>query len=289
MTVRHLRIFQAVCQKESITAAAEQLNMTQPAVSIAVRELESYYRTRLFDRIGRRIRLTESGTLLRQYADSILEQFDEAAVVLRDQSRSRRCRLAVNVTVGETMLSAILAALRQAIPELQPEITVNHAPVIGQKLTAGEVDLAVTDGLAPLPELAFVPFSAEEMLAVCAPDFPVPDSPTLEALSALPLLLREAKSGNREAVDSTARTKGIVLRPILESASDLCLLQAAENGLGIALLPKKLVQQELDTGRLRAVPLTDAVFRREYSLVWNRKKYQPEVVRKAISALTPQT
>ena len=76
MTLRHLRIFMEVCRFGSITQAAEELNMAQPAVSYAIRELESYYETRLFERMNRRLYITEYGEQLMNYADSILGQFD---------------------------------------------------------------------------------------------------------------------------------------------------------------------------------------------------------------------
>lgn len=77
MTLRHLTIFRAVCQTESITLAAEHLNMTQPAVSLAVRELEDFYGVQLFERMNRRIYITEAGRTLLQYADTILSQYAE--------------------------------------------------------------------------------------------------------------------------------------------------------------------------------------------------------------------
>ena len=84
MTLRHLEIFSAVCAQESFTRAAEQLNMAQPAVSLAIRELEVFYNVRLFERMNRRVYLTEAGRTLRQYADTVLSQFQESVEVLRE-------------------------------------------------------------------------------------------------------------------------------------------------------------------------------------------------------------
>lgn len=84
MTLRHLTIFRAVCQTESITLAAEHLNMTQPAVSLAVRELEDFYGVQLFERMNRRIYITEAGRTLLQYADTILSQYAESVQVLQE-------------------------------------------------------------------------------------------------------------------------------------------------------------------------------------------------------------
>ncbi|MEI3128609.1 MAG: LysR family transcriptional regulator [Oscillospiraceae bacterium] len=84
MKLRHLTIFRAVCQTESITLAAEHLNMTQPAVSLAVRELEDFYGVQLFERMNRRIYITEAGRTLLQYADTILSQYAESVQVLQE-------------------------------------------------------------------------------------------------------------------------------------------------------------------------------------------------------------
>ena len=84
MTLRHLQIFRAVCDCGSITAAADRLNVTQPSVSMAIRELEVFYQTRLFDRINRKIYLTEAGTMLRQYTDTMLDQYDDMTILLRE-------------------------------------------------------------------------------------------------------------------------------------------------------------------------------------------------------------
>ena len=84
MTLRHLEIFSAVCAQESFTRAAEQLNMAQPAVSLAIRELETFYAVRLFERMNRRVYLTEAGRTLRQYADTVLSQFQESVEILRE-------------------------------------------------------------------------------------------------------------------------------------------------------------------------------------------------------------
>ena len=84
MTLRHLEIFRAVCARESITLAAEHLNMTQPAVSLAVKELEAFYGVQLLERMNRRIYITDAGRSLLQYADAVLSQFEESVRVLRD-------------------------------------------------------------------------------------------------------------------------------------------------------------------------------------------------------------
>ena len=147
MTVRHMYIFKTVCECQSITAAAGKLNMTQPAVSVAIKELESFYQVKLFERMNRTIYLTEAGNTLREYADSILDQFEEAEAVLRDGSSMARCRMGVNVSVGETFLPGMLKLLEEKIPGIHMEVLVGNTVTIEEKLNENEIDFAVVDGL----------------------------------------------------------------------------------------------------------------------------------------------
>ena len=117
MTLRHLQIFQTVCRCMSITQAAEQLNMTQPAVSIAIRELESFYGARLFDRLNRRIYLTDAGHSLEHYAKTILEDFSESVTTLREGKQRLHLRVGANITAAETFLPELLVRLQEKSPD----------------------------------------------------------------------------------------------------------------------------------------------------------------------------
>ncbi len=170
MTIRHMQIFRAVCEQKNVTRAAELLGMTQPAVSIAIRELESYYNAKLFDRIGRRIYLTEAGQALLGYADAILSQFDEATQVLRSGTSFMRCRLGVNVSVGETILPDILDCLERRIPGIKVEIYIGNTRNIEHRLSANEIDVAVADCIAESSDRQIEDFYVGEVSVVASPE-----------------------------------------------------------------------------------------------------------------------
>jgi DNA-binding transcriptional LysR family regulator len=282
MTIRHLQIFMAVCRHQSITAAAEELNMTQPAVSVAIRELESYYQTRLFDRMNRRIYLTSSGETLRQYADTILCSFDEAAAVLREGGADARCALGVNVTVSETALPALLARLRAAFPALRAEVFVHNAEELERRLLANELDFAIADSPSADERLLAAPFYREEMAVLCAPGF-LPAAPLpIRALAGQPMLLRESGSGSRVCVDAVFAAHGCTVRPQVESISDLSLLRLAGEGFGCTILPRSLAAAGIGRGLLQELPITDGAFVRHYFILRSRRKYESAAVRRAI-------
>lgn len=285
MTIRHLHIFKTVCEYKSITAAADKLNMTQPAVSIAIKELESFYQVRLFDRMNRTIYLTEAGNTLREYADSMLDQFEEAAEVLRDGSRFTRCVLGVNVSVGETALTRMIRNLKQEIPNLQLEVTVENITTIEQRLNENEIDFAIVDSLKDKSRRVIAPLYREEMAAVCAPSYGPDGSVTVRELAEYELLLREKGSGNRTCTDAVFETHGASVRPVVESISDLSLLKLAEAGLGITIMPRKLVSDRIAAGHLKEISISDEKIDRQYFIAYNKKKYLTASMKQVLSTL----
>ena len=171
MTLRHLEIFRAVCARESVTQAAEALNMTQPAVSMAVKELEAFYGVRLFERMNRRLYITEAGRSLLQYADTVLTQFQESVQVLRQGGARGRCRFGMTVTIGETWLPAILTRLKEELPELDVEAFIQNSRRTEEMVLRNEIDFALVDNVSSASRSQRVtPLLRETMAAVCAPD-----------------------------------------------------------------------------------------------------------------------
>ena len=183
MTLRHLTIFRAVCQTESITLAAEHLNMTQPAVSLAVRELEDFYGVQLFERMNRRIYITEAGRTLLQYADTILSQYAESVQVLQEARHRGSCRFGVHVTFGETVLPSLLRRLAEQLPDITVRAFVTNTRENEEMLLRNELDFAVIDNVKGLEALRTVPLGKEEMAVVCRPDHRSGNSITLEELA----------------------------------------------------------------------------------------------------------
>lgn len=286
MTLRHLEIFRTVCAQESITAAAEILGMTQPAVSIAVRELESFYQTRLFERMNRRIYITDAGRSLLQYADSIAGQFEESVEVLRCRSFSHRLRLGVNATVGETYLVHLLKKLEPAVSPPELQIVVDNSLSIEQRLMKNEIDLAIIDELShPAQWRATVLFS-ESMVVAAAPGM-LPDSGriSIRGLARMNLLLREPGSGSRKCVDAVFQRHGCPIVPAVESASTMTLLALAEAGAGAAILPRSMFDDPYARRQLSLAEPADDRFDRHFYLIHHPQKYLSPAMTAAIDLL----
>ena len=318
-----MQIFRAVCEQKNVTRAAELLGMTQPAVSIAIRELESYYNAKLFDRIGRRIYLTEAGQALLGYADAILSQFDEATQVLRSGTSFMRCRLGVNVSVGETILPDILDCLERRIPGIKVEIYIGNTRNIEHRLSVNDIDIAIADCIAESSDRQIEDFYVGEVSVVTSPEMAekiygslnerdeghsslneydgghgsLNDNVevrgslneritlTVDELARQRLLLREEGSGSRISLEAIFRACGCAVEPVTVSTSDLCLLNLARRGFGVTILPRELVASDLESGRLRELHLVDAQIKRRYFLAYNRRRSFKGVIADAVDVL----
>ena len=285
MTLRHLQIFKTVCEKMSVTAAAEALGMTQPAVSVAVRELEGFYGVRLFDRIGRKIYLTEPGRRLQADAEAILSRFAASLESIRGGAGESACRIGANATVAECFLAPLLSALQAAVPSTAFSVFIGNSREIEQKLSENALDLALLDTVGEAANRTAEPLCSDAMAVVCAPDFACPDRLTVAALAAQPLLLREKGSGGRSCVDAVLETHDCKARPRAEGATNLGLLRLAEGGFGVAVLPAALAEDALAAGRLRRIQVTDGAFFRRYYLAYLTQKYRSPALERVMEAV----
>lgn len=285
MTLRHLQIFKSVCSHMSITQAADELNMTQPAVSIAIKELEAFYNTKVFDRIGRKIYMTETGEKLRNYADTIIEQFDVSVSDIRDKSNLVTCRIGVNVTVGEGYLSVIIQRLKERMPEMKLFITVDNTKAIEDKLSNNEIDFALTDTPTDTHNLVVTKLYSENMQAVCSPSFTPKSKVSVKELSEMPLLFREKGSGCRNCIDAVFDAVGCFPTPIVQSISNLTLIELVKNNNGVTILPTSLVKSEIENGSLKYLALSDGEFVRDYYLSYHSKKFLSSTVIKCMGEI----
>lgn len=306
MTLRNLRIFSEVCKKESITKAAEAMNMAQPAVSNSIRELESFYGVKLFERMNRRLYLTAAGKTLLQYTHSILSQCDEAKDILQDVASASRIRIGSNISYGTSFLPSVLADFISIHPELPVYTLIDNSKRIEEALLHNELDFAIVDNLVSSSYFEQKQIMSEEMMAVCSPDFPffhnllietvnrpsLMKSPSpvisLQDFATVPLLLREKGSGSREIMQLEFKKKGIAPLIGMESISSLALVNFCIKGLGVLILPSSFLMPYLEDGRLIQLTVSDVSFHRNYYLIYHRSKYLTKGMTYFLQYLTDQ-
>lgn len=284
MTRKHFTIFVEVCRFLNFSQAAEALNTTQPAVSLAVKELESHYGVALFERMNRRVYLTPAGEALLTTAQDVLRGFQEAEETL-GQGRPLALRVGANVSFGEAGLAQVLGRFRQEHPQVRLRALVANSDKIQSLLVENQLDVGIVDGLGVSERLRAQPLYQEDLVLAAAPGrFPAPA--TVEELAALPLLLREPGSGLRSSVDRVFSQQGLAPQPLLESTSTAALAQAAKAGLGVAILPEALAQRE---SGLQVGTVPEVRFFRQFACALHRQKAPSPALEAFLALLRDQT
>lgn len=263
MTLEQLRIFVAVALREHVTQGARDLNLTQSATSAAIAALEARYATRLFDRVGRRVVLTEAGRLFLAEARAVLARAAGAETALADLAGLKRgtLRLAGSQTVANYWLPPLMNRYHALYPGIALSLVIGNTDSVAAQVHDGSADLGVVEGEVADSALDVEPVDEDELVLVVAPGHPwastAPGAPA--AFAAERWILRERGSGTRSAFESALAGLGLSpgdLRVALEFPSNEAVRSAVEAGAGAAVLSRLVVAASLSAGSLVAVPAT---------------------------------
>lgn len=265
MTLEQLRIFVAVAERGHMTAAAKALGLTQPGASSAIAALEAQYAVKLFDRVGRRIVLSEAGRLFLDEARAVLRRAGAAEQALADLAGLKRGHVTVHAsrTVAHYWLPGRLVRFRRAYPAVTLTLKVGNTRAVAAAVGAGQADLGLVEG-AFTEEMLVPRRVAEDRLALLvAPGhrWAGGGEPSPDALAAATWVLRETGSGTRAALETALSERGIDpagLTVLLELAANEAVRAAVEEGAGATLLSRLVAEQSLSHGRLIEVPFAVA-------------------------------
>lgn len=272
MNIRHLQIFQAVCQTGNITKAAELLHMTQPAVSQAIRDLEAESGLVLFDRIGRRIHLTEVGRAYWEKAEPLLAMCDAFEASIDGIRTSAPLRVGSCLTIAKCWLPGILSAF-QAEHENPVYTTIAGAQTILSILQENQIDLALYEGPLPPAPLQSEVFSTYKLNPVCAQDHPFAGQKvSVEEFLSQPLLLRETGSAVRDVLDSFLRLKGLKANPMITSTDSHSLLQNYRAGIGVGIIPDQLLSMSPTPTGLASFEVDGMQLQNDNRVIYHRDK-----------------
>lgn len=301
MVLRYLEILEAVAECGTFTGAAKKLYITQSAVSHAVAELEKQAGTVLFERLPKGAVLTQCGVSLLEEARSIL-------TACRNLDRRMNCleenapvKIVSSITIASFLLPEILRELKRSHPQIRFSVGVASANAALGILQRGDADMAFWEGTAPKGNFHAIPLGAYSLCAACAPEFVLPvdtlsgdsllsestlseeflssesmlfvDTLSPELLCRCPLLLREQGSAIRDTLDNTLALLGLKAEPVWESVNSLALVKAAEAGLGITILPERLLADSLLLKKLRIVHLDKINMENQMLALFHKDRY----------------
>lgn len=287
MNNRHLSIFTVVYEKRNMTQAAESLFISQPSVSQAIRELEEYYGTKLFERYPKQLFPTPEGDVLYNYCQQILGLYEEARKEILAMDDRGSIAVGANVSVGTVLIEEYIEKFHEDYPNIKVRVFVAGSARLSEMLYRNEIDLALMEDLIFENHLVQESFYRDEIFFLSSPDHPLAGKKELRItdLKDEDFLLRTRGAGVRDKFDYLMNLYDIAVEPAWESTNTRALINAAKAGYGIAVLPSLLVRKELGEESLVTLDVRDNSLVRNLSITYYKNKVFNKWTRSFISAV----
>ncbi|MBW8307880.1 MAG: LysR family transcriptional regulator [Thiobacillus sp.] len=275
LTLRQFRVFEAVARHLSFSRAAEELHLSQPAVSMQVRGIEVILGVPLTEQLGKKIFLTEAGREVLHASRAITARLDDLQANLAQLRGldSGRLNLAVTSTVN-AVATGILVRFRGRHPGVSIHLGVANRESVLEQLAANRIDLAIMGQVPAGLELEAIRFMDNPLVAIAPPDHPLAQKKkvSLRDLSSEPFLVREAGSGTRAAMTRFFAAKGLELQSSMEMSSNEAIKQAVQAGLGLGILSLQTLEMELALKRLAILRVDGFPIMRHWYIVHRADK-----------------
>ena len=282
LTFRMLQVFDAVARHLSYTRAAQELHLTQPAVSMQIRQLEEATGVPLFEQLGKRIYLTRAGQEMHYYTHEIQRLLGEAESVLSGLQGGTRGRLEISVaSTANHFATRLLAAFARRYPDVSYSLDVTNRETLVSQLVNNLKDLVLMGRPPPGLDLEVEAFMANPLVVIAPPDHPLArqESVTLDQLQQERFVVRERGSGTRIAMERFFEAQGIQLNTDLEMTSNEAIKQAVQAGLGLGIVSIHTLEIELEAGRLQVLDVEHFPILRHWYLVYRKGKRLSPVAR----------
>lgn len=266
-----LKVFRAVAEQLNFHKAAEQLFLTQPAVTLQIKALESDLGVRLFDRASGRVSLTRQGSILLEYANKLAAMVSEAERKLscKDSKVSGELSLGVSTTIAQYVLARLLRAFIADYPNIDLTLHSGNTRQMVQLLLDGKVSVGLIEGPARDRGVRSEPFMEDELVPITAVDAPMDNLSRTEFLQST-LLIREQGSGSRQVVETALKKAGLRLKAfkkVMTLDSTEAIKSAVEVGHGMGFVSRWAISKELQLGTLKVVEVKGLKVTRHFSLI----------------------
>lgn len=277
-----LKVFYSVAKNLSFTKASQELFVSQPAITKHIRELESLYQVRLFDRLGSKISLTEAGGVLLEHCERILGEYRklEYDMHLLHGEYEGQLRLGASTTIAQYVLPPILAQFTEKYPKMNLTLMDSNSRNIERALQEHSIDLGMVEGVFRLPDLKYEPFLYDELVPVVSTSaaLAVHDELSMEEFCQVPLVLRERGSGTLDVIemalsDHNLKLSALNVRLHLGSTESIKSFLKCSNTMGIVSLQS--ITEELKEGVLKVVEVEGLQIKRHFCFVRLQGQEEP--------------
>jgi len=274
-TLRQLEIFVAIARLGSVSRAADVLALSQSATSTALAGLEKQYDTLLFDRMGKRLHLSESGRALLPRAKALIDRASEIELLLKQGSGPATLHFGATLTIGNYLATLLVGEFLRREPASKVTLEVHDTATIIRQVTQFEIDFGLIEGHFLHPDLQTEPWVADELAVFAAPDHSLAgrDEVSLDELVACPWIVRMAGSGTRQTFEYGMREFLPQLQIRLELEHTEAIKRAVESGMGLGCMSRLALKEAFRRGSLVEIPTPALDFRRQFHFVWHRQKF----------------
>jgi DNA-binding transcriptional LysR family regulator len=278
MNFNQLKAFYYTVKCGSLSAAAEALYITQPAVTKQIQQLQSTYGIKLLNRFGRKMVLTDAGETLYDFASKIFEAEGQAEEILRDfqERKSGRIRIHASESFGAYYLPFIVHRFREkSSNQIQISVHIFPNPVIIENTAKLENDLGFISYPVEHKKLVIRDVLEDRLVLIVPPIHPFAKKRLIQPrhLEGQPIIMHEKGSGTRHILDEFIQKNHLSVSISLELSNNEAIKRAVEQGMGLSVISENVVREEVQRKKLRAIPLADPTLKRKFYLIHHKDKY----------------
>ena len=274
MNIKAMRIFVEVCDCGSMTRAAEKLYMAQPAVSRAISELENHYGTKFFERIARRLEITEAGQEYYSQAVNILSLVDHLDLQMKHIDNVGTIRIGTSITIGTKLLPDFIERFSHQYPEIKVKATIENSGTIEEMILNNKIDLGIIEGSTHFDNILYEDFRPDQLCFICSNKHAFANRQIeIDELNGCDFLLREEGSAGREQFEYLRSNYNLEVNTMWESASTKAIISGVEKNIGISLLPELLVEDSIAEGTIALFTVKNVAIKRYFKVMYHKNKY----------------
>ncbi|WP_264738054.1 LysR family transcriptional regulator [Cytobacillus firmus] len=266
-----LKTFVTLAEVKNFTKTADLLLMSQPSVSLHIKNLEKEFQTKLFQRSPKYLKITPSGEILYDRAKQMITIYEQTRQEILEQQNTIKgdLKIAASFTIGEYILPSLLLDLQNQYPELNLQVTIANTEEVVQSTRSHHVDIGLIEGQTNERELIVTPFLEDELFIVTSNQHPLvqKEEATIADLQDQAWIMRENGSGTREYFNHVVRSNGLKVKSLLTISSNQGIKETLINGLGISILSGSVVERDVKQNNLSIIKVKNQEFKRTLSYV----------------------
>jgi DNA-binding transcriptional LysR family regulator len=286
MTLRKLEIFYCVAEKLNMTTVSKEMHISQPAISQMIKEMEEELEVRLFNRLGKRLYLTDEGELFKTYSRRMLNLYQEFEEVLEEKKdfKKGKLKLGASSTIGIYVMPKLIQEFIKEFPEIDISLKIGNTEDIANMILKNDIDFAFVEAEVDMNEIKSEEIWKDELILITNPKHRWGDLCEIDEseLKNEKFILREEGSGTRKVFEAAMKNNHIKYRESFTLGNTEAIKEIIMTGLGISCLSRLTVKKELDEGKLRGYRIKKFEINREFNLIHHKDKHFSSLMKEFI-------